>query len=137
MAPTMSAPIQITNTSSPVEQQPTPLPICQDNWTYISDLTIPDGSVVPPGAVLDKRWRVENSGTCNWDERYRLKLSGGSELGAPVEMALYPARSHSQAVIRIELTAPSTPGAYRSSWQAYNPDGTSFGDPIFIDIIVQ
>jgi hypothetical protein len=103
---------------------------------YIEDVSIPDGSQVTSGESLDKRWNVENNGTCNWDKGYNLKLIAGPELGAPSEQALYPARSGSQATIRILFTAPTEPGVYRSAWQAYNPDGRPFGDPVFIEIQV-
>jgi hypothetical protein len=137
IAPTVALSPTPAVTLAPSEPQPTPLPLCQDNLTYIEDLTIPDGSAVPPNTILDKRWQVENSGSCNWDKGYHLKLTGGNALGAAEDLALYPARSHSQAVLRIEFTAPTEPGNYRSSWQAFSPDGKPFGDPVFIDIVVQ
>jgi hypothetical protein len=123
-------------TSTPGERSPIAPPPCTDQLTFIDDLTIPDGSVVIPGEILDKRWQVENSGTCNWDERYRLRLIAGSNLGSPPELALFPARSGTQAEIRILFTAPEQADFYRSAWQAYNPDGEPFGDQIFIDIVV-
>jgi hypothetical protein len=135
MAPTMPVPV-ITPTSAPVAAPPTPLPLCQDNLTYREDLTIPDGTTVAPKTVLDKRWRVENSGTCNWDEHYHLKLTAGSDMGAVQDQALYPARAKSEVILRVQFTAPAEAGTYRSSWQAYDPDGKAFGDPVFIDIIV-
>jgi hypothetical protein len=113
-----------------------PTPQCTNNLTYIQDITIPDSTSVTPGQTLDKRWRIQNSGTCNWDERYRMKMVAGPGLGAPVEQALYPARSGSEAVIRIMFTAPADMGAYRSAWQAYDPQGEPFGDPFFIEVIV-
>lgn len=113
-----------------------PKPACISNLTYQADLTIPDGTVVIPGQQVDKRWQVLNSGTCNWNERYRLKQVAGPDMGAPAEQALYPARSGSQALIRMLLTAPQDSGTYRSAWQAYDPDGNTFGDTIFIDIVV-
>ncbi|OIO88056.1 MAG: hypothetical protein AUK02_04270 [Anaerolineae bacterium CG2_30_58_95] len=112
-------------------------PQCVDNLYYLQDLTIPDGSQVAPGSTLDKQWLVENNGTCNWDHAYRLRLIAGPDMGAPVEQALYPARSGTQAVIRIQFAAPSEAGTYRSAWQAYDPQGIPFGDPIFIEILVQ
>lgn len=123
-------------TSTPGERLPVAPPPCTDQLTFINDLTIPDGSVVPPGEALDKRWQVENSGTCNWDERYRLRLIAGPDLGSPSELALYPARSSTLVEIRVLFTAPNEAGAYRSAWQAYAPDGEPFGDQIFIDISV-
>jgi len=103
---------------------------------FIEDLTIPDGTVTSPGEALDKRWLVENNGSCNWDADYRLQLSAGQDLGAQTVQALYPARSGSRATIRIVFKAPLESGGYRSAWQAFAADGTAFGDPIFIDIQV-
>ena len=114
-----------------------PTPPCSDNLRYIEDLTIPDGSAVSPGQQLDKQWSVENNGTCNWDESYRLILIGGPDLGAAPEQALYPARSGTQLTIRMLFTAPNEAGAYRSAWQAVAPDGRAFGDPIFIEVQVE
>jgi hypothetical protein len=53
---------------------------------------------VRPGDVLDKRWEVTNSGTCNWDERYRLKLMDGPEMGND-PVGLYPARRGWKVII--------------------------------------
>ncbi|MEZ0394989.1 MAG: NBR1-Ig-like domain-containing protein [Anaerolineales bacterium] len=114
----------------------TPLPPCTADLDFLGDLTIPDGTLISPGSPLDKQWLVQNSGTCNWDSGYRLRLVFGDPLGATPEQALYPARAGSQAVIRILFTAPFTPGTYRSGWQAFTPDGSPFGEPIFIEIVV-
>lgn len=113
-----------------------PTPVCESNLRFIEDLTIPDGTIVNAGQLLDKQWRVENSGSCNWDERFRLQRISGPGLGAPDEQALYPARAGAQAVIRMLLQAPVEPGAYRSAWQAVDPQGNLFGDPIFVDFII-
>ena len=117
--------------------RPTATPSCIPNLTYLEDMSIPDGMQVSPGEQLDKRWRVQNSGTCNWDINYRLKLIAGPDLSAPIEQTLYPARSGTEATIRIIFIAPQEPGTYRSAWEAYAPEGRVFGDPIFIEVVVQ
>ena len=126
-----------TSTSQFIE---TPMPIstatCIDNLLFLEDLSLPDGTVVKPGALLDKRWLVENTGSCNWDKQYWLKFMSGAEFGAPLEQALYPARSGSKATIRLIFTAPSEAGSYQSAWQAYNSQGQPFGDPVFIQVTV-
>jgi hypothetical protein len=91
---------------------------------------------VGTGQGLDKRWQVQNSGTCNWDSSYRMKLIAGPELSAQSEQALYPARSGTEMVIRILFTAPSEAGTYRSAWQAFDPQGEPFGEPFFIEVVV-
>ena len=110
---------------------------CTDSLSFITDVTIPDGTIVETGSTIDKRWEVENNGTCNWDDTYSLRLIGGPELGANPQQALIPARSGSQVVIRMEFIAPTEPGGYRSAWQAHDPEGAAFGDAFYIEIIVE
>ena len=110
---------------------------CTSNLTFVEDLTIPDNMFATFGLALDKQWLVENSGTCNWNSAYRLRNIGGAALGAPQEIALYPARAGTQATLRILFTAPFTEGVYESAWQAIDANGNPFGDPIYIRIAVQ
>jgi hypothetical protein len=43
---------------------------------------------VSPGERLDKRWRVENIGSCNWDASFSVRLIAGPELGMLTDQAL-------------------------------------------------
>lgn len=134
--PTIAAPTLAVRQAAAPEIRPTPPADCTDNLSFTADLTIPDGSEVQPSSTMDKRWSVRNSGTCNWDDRYSLRLIAGPDLSAPPVQALYPARSGSDAVISVTFQAPAEPGAYRSAWQAFNAQDEPFGDPIYIDFIV-
>lgn len=134
-SPTPSAP-KAEFTDSINIPQPLTSPACKSNLLFLEDITIPDGTQVDPQEILDKRWLVENNGTCNWDRRFNLRLIAGPGMGASPDMALFPARSGSQAEIRIQFTGPQEPGIYRSAWQAVDPQGNLFGDPIFIEINV-
>ncbi len=146
-APLVAPPAGVANVASPTALLSTPLvvpavvsttptPPCSDGLTYVQDLTVPDGTNFSPGQAIDKQWLVSNSGTCDWDEHYRLKLIGGDALGAASLLALYPARAGTQATIRIIFTAPQQSGLYQSQWQAMNPDGLTFGDVFYIQIAV-
>jgi hypothetical protein len=110
---------------------------CSNDLRFVDDLTIPDNTATTFGLTLDKQWLVQNSGTCNWNADYRLKNIGGAALGAPDEIALYPARAGTQATVQILFTAPFAEGVYESAWQAVAPDGTAFGDPVYMRIVVQ
>jgi len=122
-----------TNTPPPTI---TPIPPCTNMLTFVSDVTIPDNTIITAGSIVDKQWRVKNTGTCDWDGRYRLRAGYGTDLGLG-EQSLYPARSGSEAVLHIVFTAPLNPGSYSSTWQAVAPDGSLFGDIVTITIIVQ
>ena len=131
-------PVPPTSTSRPSPTpSSTPTPPCTDSLAFVEDVTIPDGTVVSPGASLDKQCLVQNNGTCNWDARDRLRFAGGLEMGAGTEQALFPARAGNQATLRISFTAPGEPGTYSTAWQAIGPEGEPFGDPVFMEIVVQ
>jgi hypothetical protein len=130
-------PPTITPTASNLQSANPNTPKCNNVLTYDTDLSIPDGTIVAPDATIDKRWRVENSGTCDWSDGYKLKLIRGDPLGTSGEQALPPTASKSKAEIRILFTAPKTPQKYNGFWQAYTPDGQPFGDAFYIDIVVK
>jgi hypothetical protein len=134
--PTLIPTAAPTSAFTPTAEGGTDQQDCVNNLIFTNDLTVPDGTLFAPGARIDKQWQVENNGTCNWDERYSLRLVAGDALGADKEQALFPARAGSQAVVRMEFNAPSELGTHRSAWQAFGPDGRPFGDAFYLEIMV-
>ncbi len=123
-------------TSTP--QPASPTPVCFSNLQWLEDISYPDGTQVLPGQTIIKQWRVQNNGTCNWDNRFVLRFSSGDQLGAlNNKFPLYPAMNGAEAIIEIEFTAPQFPGLYRTTWQAYDALGQPFGQPIYMEIVVQ
>jgi hypothetical protein len=124
-----------------IQLYPTLTPTLRDDCTnrlrFEKDISIPDGTQVEPGQSIVKRWLITNSGTCNWNENYAVKLVSGPDLGAPRNQDLYPARNGQQVILQMTFTAPEKAGQYISTWQAIDPQGNRFGDPFFIDILVQ
>jgi len=88
---------------------------CTNNLEFIEDLSIPDGTQLAPSREIVKEWKVRNSGTCNWNADYSVRLISGDALGAQPLLALVPARYGTEAVISIAFTTPSEPGRY-SAW---------------------
>lgn len=132
---TTNTPLAEPATPSPLPP-PSPTPVCFDDLDYLQDLTIPDGSLMTPGQQIDKRWQVRNSGSCNWDQRYSLRLISGDAMGANTSRPLYPARAGTEATLQVLFTAPQEAGTYECQWQAVNPDGTPFGDAFYMQIVV-
>ncbi len=110
---------------------------CVNSARFLADLTIPDGMPVMVGETIDKRWSVENDGTCDWGPGYRLVHVAGEGLTGPEEVALFPARAGSSAVWQVVLQAPSVQGEYMSTWQARAPDGALFGELVYVIVIVK
>ena len=137
LPPTLAPTSTPTTQPSPTPEKNVSAENCTNVLSFLKDLTIPDGTGVKPGEKLDKQWKVINNGTCNWGEGYTLRLIAGPEMGVKPKQPLFPARVGSQATIQIEFTAPTEPGSYRSAWQAYTPGEEPFGDPVFIEIVVE
>lgn len=133
---------------APSKAQPSPVPkieivpsdtpgaVCDHGLTFIADLSLPDGITAGTSVQLKKLWKVQNSGTCNWDVSYSFRLISGAEMSAGNTQRLYPARSGTEAILEIDLVTPDEPGRYTATWQAFDPQDNPFGDPLIIDIIV-
>jgi hypothetical protein len=122
----------------PVAPVVPPVPTaCLNNLTFVEDLTVPDGTVVGPGDEVDKRWSVQNSGTCDWGEGYRLVPLDKGVFAGPEQVALFPARIGESATLQVVLQAPAEPGAYTSRWQAESALGELFGEVVYLLVIVE
>ena len=67
-AQTAVPPTQVpTVVFTPTNVPPTPTPKPCYQLSFISDVTIPDGSKIVAGTSFTKTWRIQNSGTCKWD----------------------------------------------------------------------
>ena len=115
------------------------------NWAqFISDVSVPDGSVFSPGTIFTKTWRLQNIGTCTWTTGYSLVFDSGSQMSGPASVSLTSTVAHGQNVdLSVMLTAPAAPGRYRGFWKLKDASGTSFGigasatGAFWVDIEVQ
>jgi len=106
---------------------PPPASSC-DKAQFIADVTVPDGTLMAPGQVFDKTWRLKNIGTCTWTTAYKLVFVNGERMEGPAEANLPREVPPGSTVdLTVRLTAPSTPGLYRGYWQFKNAAGALFG----------
>jgi hypothetical protein len=117
---------------------------CEDKLVFISDVSVPDGTVFGPGESFSKTWRIKNSGTCTWTATYKLTFRDGDQMGGPQSVPLSKSVSPSDEVdISINLTSPNEAASYKGFWQLRNMDGVvvpieSVGhNSVFVDITVQ
>jgi hypothetical protein len=124
--------LHVTETSAEV----LPEPDCVPGATFVADGTIPPGTVFPPGAQMDKVWRVRNSGTCAWGAGYDLVLVDGPDLGAQTTVPVPPTAAGEATDLGIVFQAPSGTGEYSNSWQLRSPDGEFFGPSLQLTVHV-
>ena len=118
-------------TFAPVVQQS----LCQEAL-YMSDVTIPDGTVFTAGESFEKTWLLLNGGTCAWEATYILAFTSGDEMSGIATAVGDVVSSNGQAQLSVSFTAPLTAGTYTSYWQMTDGLGTTFGNTIFVSITV-
>jgi len=104
---------------------------------YEADVTIPDGMEIPAGQKFVKTWRVINSGQTAWSEGYTLAFLKDDPMGAPASIPLPACEPGESVDISVELTAPTTPGLYRSTWKPKDPLGNFFDFDLYGEITVK
>lgn len=109
---------------------------CTLQAAYVTDVTIPDNTVLTPGSSFVKTWRIRNSGTCTWEAGTQLIFTSGEPLGAPTAVAVPATAPGAQVDISVSMVAPAAPNTYRSNWQLQAPDGTRFGGIFYVQIVI-
>lgn len=95
-----------------------PYPIPGDASTFVADLTVPDGTVMPPYHEFDKVWRIRNSGTVPWIGRWLARVGAPSGHGIPTS----PRRvqiTDTQPGEEVDITVPMQAQALAGSSQAH------------------
>ena len=95
---------------------------------FVSDVTVPNGTVVAITQVFTKTWRIMNLGTCTWTSDYQIVPMQGNQVGGGKTFSLgvsVPAGHYVD--ISLRFTAPATAGAYGGSFKLESPNGEVFG----------
>ncbi len=134
--------INLTVQAYPPATPPSPFGVltqagCVLDAAFVQDVMLADGTVVQPGAALQKIWRVQNTGTCDWQVGSSLVFIAGDTMGIENAVTIPPTRSGEIADIQLDLTAPTQQGTHTGWWRLQSTDGTIFGALLFIQVNVQ
>jgi hypothetical protein len=125
-----------TQTVQPTATQGIPGPT-GDKAAFVADVTIPDGTVISPGAAFTKTWRLQNAGTTNWTASYALDFISGEKMGTitsvPISQSVAPG---AQIDVSVDLVAPNNAGSYQGYWKMKNASGQFFNDSVYVLITV-
>ncbi len=135
MAAVTDTPEQMPVTLPPAAETLTPTPTQAAGGPTVDCLranlvgeTIPDGTILKPGEIFTKVWRVKNSGTCTWDTTYKLVFWSGDLMGGAYVYNFPTVAIPEQTVeIPIVLYAPEQNGTYTGYWRIQSPNGIAFG----------
>ncbi|MBI5963805.1 MAG: hypothetical protein HY863_10055 [Chloroflexi bacterium] len=110
---------------------------------FITDVTIPDGTIMTPGQTFTKKWRIKNIGSCAWTG-FSLVFDSGDSMGAPASKAISDLGPGQEVDIEVALTAPTPVGNYRGYFRINTNGGVlvpivsgHLGKTFYVDIKVQ
>jgi hypothetical protein len=131
---------------APTRVRPTATPVPRPcNWAkFVTDISVPDGTVFLPGQSFVKTWRIRNIGSCAWNSNYTLVFVSGDRFYTTRTVAL-PGIVHPGNIVdlSVEMSAPNTAGSFRGYWMISDPRGQVFGigpnanKPFWVDIKVK
>lgn len=125
-----------TPTETATAVLPSATPACVYDMRFITDVTIPDDSLIAPGLPFTKVWRVQNSGTCAWPNGSVWFFAAGHQMGGPNSVSVPSALPGQTADIAVNLVAPTAPGQYTGYWSLRLPDGQVLDKRYYVRIIV-
>lgn len=120
--------------------------VCINELKFIEDITIKDKTVVTAGKPFTKTWKIQNSGSCEWNDKYQIVFSDGDQMDAmsvipfPKEQTVKP---DDTIEISVYMTAPEKAGAYAGYWMLESASGQRFGagknrdKPIWVKVEVR
>ena len=132
--------LQVVASGATVPTETPPPPVMEAGCTldsqYVADVTIPDGTIMSPGAEFVKTWRIRNSGTCDWETGYELVYVSGEHMGGPASVSLPAVPAGGQTDISVNLEAPSSYGTHKGTWRIRSDEGIVFGTNLTVVIVV-
>jgi len=132
-APTSGSPIAVATTAIVGGG----LPSACYGLSYVSDVTIPDGTDVTPGQSFTKTWRVLNSGTCAWEAGFSFKIVSGDAMGGSAVSLNQRVEAGSQYDISVPMIAPTNKtGTITGYWRLSDANGNFFGDQVYVEVEV-
>jgi hypothetical protein len=105
---------------------------------YVADVTFPDGTIIKPGQVFTKTWRIKNIGTTTWLTAFRLAYLEGLQDKAGLLYVHLPQEVKPETTVDVSVTftAPNEFGTYYSYWRLVNFEGEQFGEQMSMKIVV-
>ncbi len=105
---------------------------CIDAFTYVTDLTVPDGQIVTPNTVFTKSWYITNSGNCTWNSKYKIAYDSGSNVGSAKTFSIlqdgYYVKPGESITVSATLVAPNEKNTdFTTYWALENDKGEHFG----------
>jgi hypothetical protein len=116
-----------------------------NNAAFVADVTVPDNEVLKAGTDVQKIWSVKNTGTCTWDEGYKLvQFAGSPDLGKIQSYEIGKngndnnfVTAGSTANLGVWIDVPCKVGKYEAHFRMQSDSGYFFGTVLSVYFEVQ
>jgi len=133
--PTVTPSVAESPTPPPATSTPSPSPTVTvtpqpcNQAAFVTDVTIPDGTELPPQYPFHQNLATEKRGYLFLDNPLCSRLfpwrsDGWSQCSATDASVVNPGET---VDISVELRSPAAPGSYRGYWRLRAADGSTFG----------
>jgi hypothetical protein len=109
-----------------------------DDSAFEGDITYPDGTVVPPKSSFTKTWRLRNTGTVVWANRFMARVNE-QPCKAPDLVPIPQTKPGETVDISVPVETPAGPASCKIYFKMADEQGRTFFPakrPIFLDVRV-
>ncbi len=107
-----------------------------NNSAYVSDVTVPDGTVMAPGQTFSKTWLVLNTGTCTWTAAFKAGFGYGGPMGGQAVTIGKEVKPGEKVEVTVNMVAPAAAGDASGVWRLMDDKGGFFGTNLSVVIKV-
>jgi hypothetical protein len=97
----------------------------------------PDSSDYAPEQRFTVNWKVANTGTCEWTQRYRVVYASGDKFTTGTTSPNNPIPVGKWTTLSLSMNAPKAPGTYTGYWRLSDGAGNAFGATLGVTIVVK
>lgn len=96
-----------------------------DDSVFISDVTVPDGTIFMSGDTFEKAWELKNNGMVIWKNRFLKEINPDCGLTPESSLISIPKTKPGESVVvKIKFKTPaSDAGTYLSYWKMVDSSG--------------
>lgn len=98
-----------------------------DSSEFVADVTIPDGTVVRPNQEFVKTWKLRNTGSVHWRDRYLRRIDmpmGPDDCQTPDRVPINDTAPRQEVSISVDVRAsPSAPVDCKVHWKMVDGSG--------------
>ena len=123
IAATPIVPVAVATPSRPPTMAGPPPGMPQSKFVFVNDETIPDGTIMKPGAKFIKKWSIQNIGRNTSSAGIKLLHLKGTNMADDDGGIVPPTPAGQNVIVSIAMTAPLAPGRHAANYTLVDVSG--------------